>query len=131
MIPDRAPDRTVVIDAIPPSKKNRQQIRRRAGGRPFVTSSNASKSFERHLQLVAPGGSLASNYVAVRITVDEAAGKTRVECWDLGPQPKRGPKHTRRDVHNCADAVMDALNGLWWDDDRQARAVECQYGEVS
>lgn len=127
--PDRAPDRVVVIDAIPPSKKNSQRIRRRAG-RPFVTSSGQSKAFERHLRLVARGDSLGSRYVAVRITVDERAGRTRIEAWDLGEPPRRGPKHTRRDVHNCADAVMDALQGIWFDDDRQARAVVCQHGEV-
>ena len=131
MIPDRAPDRVVVIDAIPPSKKNRQRILRSARtGRPFVSSSGQAKSFERHLRLVARGASLGANYVAVRITVDERGGKTRIEAWDLGNPPTRGPKNTRRDVHNCADAVMDALQGVWWDDDRQARAVVCQHGEV-
>lgn len=129
MIPDRAPDRSVTINAIPPSKKNGQRILRR-GARRIVKASGKAVNFERHLRLVARGGSLGTRYVAVRITVDERAGRTRIDAWDLGDPPARGPKDTRRDVHNCADAVMDALQGVWFDDDRQARAVVCEFGEV-
>jgi len=81
--------------------------------------------------LVAGIRSLGENYIAARITVDEAANRTRIEVWDLGPQPKRGPRHTRRDVHNCADAVMDALQRLAFNDDRQARIVVTRHGEVT
>lgn len=124
------PTLSVTIDAIPPAKKNGQRILR-VGRRQIVKSSKAAVGFEAHLRAVALHlRSLGVNYVGVRITVDERAKRTRIDVWDLGPPPKRGPKDTRRDVHNCADTVMDALQGLAFDDDRQARWVLCQHGEV-
>lgn len=129
MIPDREADGIVTIDAIPPSKKNGQRILR-AGRRRIVKASKAAVGFEVHLRLLARVRSLGANYVGVRITVDERAGRTRIELWDLGPPPAKGPKDTRRDVHNCADAVMDALQGIAFDDDRQARWVLTEFGAV-
>lgn len=126
----RPADAVITLDGIPPSKKNGQQIMKR-GRRRFVTSSDAAKAFECHLQLVARRmRSLGANYFATRITIDEGTKRTRVEVWDLGPQPTRGRCDTLRDVHNCADVVMDAMQKVIYDDDRQARAVTCRYGTV-
>lgn len=130
MIPDRPADFALVVDGIPPSKKNGQRILGR-GRRRFVKASTAACAFEQHLRLLAARvRNLGANYVATRITIDETRERTRIEVWGLGPQPKRGRRDTRRDVHNCADVVMDALQGLAFDDDRQARTVETTYGEV-
>lgn len=130
LIYSRPPDVSVEIDGIPPSKKNSQQIMKR-GRRRFVTSSDASKVFEQHLRIVARRlRSLGANYIATRVTIDERAQRTRIEVWDLGPQPSKGRCDTKRDVHNCADVVMDALQGVVFDDDRQARVVMCRYGTV-
>lgn len=131
MIPARPADLVLVVDGIPPSKKNGQRILI-AGRRRIVKASKKACAFETHLRLLCVRvRSLGSNYVATRITIDEARERTRIEVWDLGPQPKRGRRDTRRDVHNCADVVMDALQGLAFDDDRQARAVLTTYGEVA
>lgn len=128
-IPDRAADIELVIDGIPPPKKNGQRILS-ARGRRFVKASAKACAFEQRLRLLAARvRSLGSNYIAARITVDEANERTRVEVWDLGPQPKRGRRNTRRDIHNTADAVMDALQGIAFDDDRQARIVVTTYGD--
>ena len=130
-IPDRPADLELDVAGIPPSKKNGQRILR-ARGRHFVKASAECVAFEQRLRLLVAGiRSLGENYIAARITVDEAANRTRIEVWDLGPQPKRGPRHTRRDVHNCADAVMDALQRLAFDDDRQARIVVTRHGDVT
>ncbi len=130
-IPDRPADIELVIDGIPPSKKNGQRILR-ARGRRIVKASTKAVNFEKRLRLLVAGiRSLGANYIAARITDDEAANRTRIEVWDLGPQPKRGPRHTRRDIHNTADAVMDALQRLAFDDDRQARIVVTRHGEVT
>lgn len=130
-IPDRPADREIVIDGIPPSKKNGQRILCR-GRRRFVKSSEAAEAFEERLRLLTGRWrSLGSNYIAARITVDEERQRTLIEIWDLGPSPKRGRKNTRRDIHNVADAVMDALQGIAFDDDRQSRFTLTVHGEVS
>lgn len=127
VIPTRPADIELVIDGIPPSKKNGQRILR-VGRRRIVKSSTRAVAFEQRLRLLAARiRSLGPNYLAARITVDEASERTRIELWDLGPQPKRGRRNTRRDIHNTADAVMDALQGLAFDDDRQARIVVTQF----
>lgn len=129
-IPDRAADIELIVDGIPPSKKNGQRILR-AGRRRIVKSSTRSVAFEKRLRLLAARiRSLGPNYIATRITIDEAKKRTRIEVWDLGPQPAKGPRHTRRDVHNTADVVMDALQRLAFNDDRQARVVETRHGAV-
>ena len=127
-IPNRPADLELDVAGIPPSKKNGQRILR-VRGRRIVKASTECVAFEQRLRLLAARiRSLGANYIAARITVDEAADRTRIEVWDLGPQPQRGPRHTRRDVHNCADVVMDALQGLAFDDDRQARTVVTRHG---
>jgi Holliday junction resolvase RusA-like endonuclease len=131
LVYSRPPDVSVEIDGIPPSKKNGQRIMLRRGRGRFVASSKAAEVFEQHLRLVARRlRSLGANYVATRVTIDERAQRTRIEVWDLGPQPAKGRCDTKRDVHNCADVVMDALQGAVFDDDRQARSVLTCYGAV-
>lgn len=129
----QAPAIVLTIDGIPPSKKNRQRILRNPRtGRPMVKASKAACAFEQHLGLVAQRlTSLGSRYVGVVITIDEERERTRIEVYDCGEQPKRGRRGTKRDVHNCADAVMDALQGRAFDDDRQARFTLTLHGEVA
>ena len=130
-IPDRAADIVLVIAGIPPSKKNSQRIVKRRDGSPMVIASQKAKGFEAALALLAQRcRNLGDHYIAVCITVDEAEERTRIEVWDLGPQPAKGPRHTRRDVHNTADVVMDALQRLAFNDDRQARIVITRHGTV-
>lgn len=124
---------SLIVPGIPPSKKNSQSIRRH-GRKRIVSSSDAAQRFERRLaqlarNLISEG--LHDRYVAVQITIDEGADLTAIEIYDRGPKPTRGPAHTRRDVHNCADVVMDALQGIAYDDDRQARAVLTCYGRIA
>ena len=129
-IPDRAADIELIVDGIPPSKKNGQRILR-AGRRRIVKSSTRSVAFEKRLRLLAARiRSIGHNYLAARITIDEAEERTRIEIWDLGTQPTKGPRHTRRDVHNTADVVMDALQRIAFHDDRQARIVVTRHGTV-
>lgn len=134
-----APAFRIVIGGVPKSKKNGQQIRRKKNGQPFVKQSDASGRFEARLRRLAKRAigehGLGDHYVAVRIVIDEGtaedpAKKTAIEIYDLGPKPSRGRTDTTRDVHNCADSVMDALNEIAWNDDRQARIVVCEYGRV-
>lgn len=129
----------LVIEGVPKSKKNSQRILRGRRGRLIVKQSKQSESFEAQIrdlarQAIGQRG-LGDRYVAVRIVIDEGCKgrpekRTAIEIYDLGPQPARGRTDTTRDVHNCADSVMDALNNIAWNDDRQARIVVCEYGRV-
>lgn len=127
---------TFTVPLIGLSKKNSQQIRSGARGL-FVQASEGARMAEEAIALCAlaalpkrltrHGPAFGDNYVAVRLTLDEDAEQTTVEIQDLGPQPKTGRRHTRRDVHNVADVFMDALQGIAFRDDRQARLVTCRY----
>lgn len=68
-----------------------------------------------------------NNYVGVEIVVDELAGETHVTVHDLGPQPEKGRRFTKRDVHGVVESVMDALQGTAFDDDRQVRWSRVAY----
>ncbi|MGE0206130.1 MAG: RusA family crossover junction endodeoxyribonuclease [Hyphomicrobiaceae bacterium] len=130
--PER-PAISLIVPGIPPSKKNSQQIRRH-GRRRIVTSSTAARDFEMRLAQLARNvisEGLADRYVAVQITIDEDADLTAIDIYDRGPKPTRGRTHTKRDIHNCADVVMDALQGSAFNDDRQARAVLTSYGRIT
>lgn len=134
-----SPTFRLVLDGVPKSKKNGQKILRGRGGRPIVKQSGESEQFEARIRRLAKRAigenGLGDRYVAVRIVVDEGtkespAKRTAIEIYDLGPQPTRGRTDTQRDIHNCADSVMDALNKIAWDDDRQGRMVLCEHGRV-
>lgn len=125
---------TIVVPLIPRSAKNRRRIVNVRGRiRSFV--SREAQSDEHAIRAAvrdAVGREVwaGSNYVSVSITVDEAACATLIVIRDLGPQPKRGKRNTRRDVHGTIETVMDALTDCAYADDRQARAVSACYGTV-
>ena len=83
----------------------------RVGSRYFTKPRTAA-----HKQKIA----IAAMAAGVRVI--EKPGVVAVTMHFYLPRPKRGKyKHPidRRDVDNLAKAVLDALNGLAWDDDGQ------------
>lgn len=124
----------IVVPLIPRSAKNsRRIVHVRGRVRSFV--SREAQSDEHAIRAavrdaVGRESWAGSNYVSVAITIDESTGATRIVIRDLGPQPKRGKRDTRRDVHGTIETVMDALTGCAYVDDRQARAVSACYGAV-
>lgn len=129
------------VPLIAPSKKNRQRIRKRGRyGARFVAADEQVETAEMVIALAALAAvedkhlvrdrSLFGDHeVAATITIDEVGKQMLVEVEDLGPKPK-GRTNRRRDVHNVADAVMDALQGIVFDDDRQSCRTTCQRGTV-
>jgi hypothetical protein len=130
---------TFTVPVVALSKKNGQRITRdRDTGRRRVRSSEECEIIEEVIALFAAravprgmaqrgGSAFGANYVGVRIELDEHAEQMHIEVEDLGPQPAKGRRYTRRDIHNLTDSVMDALQGVLFDDDRQARFTVCHY----
>lgn len=131
----------LVFPLVAASAKNRTQIRRpKGGGKPWIAKSDKAEKHQDAMRLLAQsqlrralrvGRTLfGRNYFAAEITVDGERGRMRVRLHDLGPQPARGRCLTRRDVHGVVESVMDALQGVVFDDDRQARRVSVEWGAV-
>jgi len=128
----------LTLDFIPHSLKNSQAIRRsRKTGKPFVSKSDRAR---RDLERIRNEAWLAARVthartlfedanVEVDIVVQENPPRTHITVCRTGPRPK-GRADRKRDIHNVPDCVMDALQGVIFDDDRQARRVTARYGVV-
>ena len=127
---------SVTFPLIPHSAKNQTQIRRR-GSRSWIAKSNAAERDQSNIAAgvremgVKLGQTWAgANYIGVEIDVDEDAVETRVTIHDLGPQPTKGRRYTKRDVHGVVESVMDGLQGHAFDDDRQVRWCRVAYANT-
>ena len=139
-----------VVPFIPRSSKNNTQIRSakyargRARGRhgklwvskddTVVAEQEAIRSFARAALrnvLAATDGAtaLGRNYCSVEFELDEQNQQMRVTIHDLGPRAKQR-EWTKRDVHSVIETTMDALQGVVFDDDRQARDVRSRWEEL-
>lgn len=130
----------MVFPLVPASAKNRTQIRRpKGGGKPWIAKSEDAEQDQQAMALMATAQArprvgttlFGRNYVGAEITLDPDAHKTSVIVHDLGEQPKSGRRYTQRDVHGIVESVMDALQGVVFDDDRQARWVIVRIGRVA
>jgi hypothetical protein len=115
------------------SKNQRKPVRR--GGKTRWVISDVAESDRKSLRLVSAllgsavrdGSLFGGNEVGVRIEVDKTEKRTRITVSDLGP---RGvTKGRRRDIHGGIELIMDALEGIAFDDDCQVRRVEAVYVE--
>ena len=128
---------TLEFDLIPSSAKNRTEIRKR-GARRWVSKSKAAESSQAAMTLLArratqhwgAGSLFGRNYVRTEIVVDPTRRRTRVTIHDLGEQPRSGVCWTKFDVHGVVESVMDALQGVVFDDDRQSRGTVVELGDV-
>ena len=125
---------TVRFPFVPKSAKNRCEIRMRGTRRWISKSKDAERdqasmaAIVRGLNLVEFGRTVfGSNYVGVHVRIDELSQETEVEIVDLGPQPTRGRKHTKRDVHGVVESIMDGIEGHVFDNDRQVRWCTVRY----
>lgn len=124
---------TFTLDFIPTSSKNRSQIRRR-GARRWIAKSDEAETHQARIGAACReamgklGASWAGDhYVSVDIEVDADESTTTITVTDEGPQPTKGKRRTKRDVHGVTETVMDGLNGHAYDDDRQARRTETKW----
>lgn len=116
------------------SSKNSRRIIRVRGKPRSVLSKTAQSDKDSLEQLMALAWNryrrdrdtvFGSNDVAVRITVDKLGKCTAIEVEDRGPA--RLSKGRRRDLHACIETIMDAMEGIAFDDDRQVVGVEVNY----
>ncbi len=99
---------------IEPKPKKRPRVTRRG----FAYTPKVTKDFESALQMM-----FRAQYKGKSLK-----GPLSVEVELFFTRPKK-PKYTYPsvcDVDNCAKAVLDALNGLAWIDDRQIVSLICE-----
>lgn len=121
---------------VPKSAKNRSEIRVRGSKRWISKSKQAERdqsqmaAIVRALNLSGIGETFfGDHYVGVRIVVDEDQQETSVEIVDLGPQPTKGRRYTKRDVHGVVESIMDGIEGHVFDNDRQVRWCTVRYSD--
>lgn len=133
----------IVVPFIPCSSKNRTQIRKHGRGpnaRRSIAKSDLAASHQAAIRVIAsrvlrnlPAEQrtlFGSHYVRVEVRIDEQAERTEILVHDHGPQPKRGRRGTKRDVHGTLETVMDAMQGVVFDDDRQCRGAIVEWSVV-
>jgi Holliday junction resolvase RusA-like endonuclease len=108
------------------SKKNDVvPMRNGRGVRAGDRSKAHAAAMRAHLANVSNGASLfGSDDVSIEVQHDVATDLCQVIVHRRGPAKQVGSKTgRRRDVHNLLDTLCDALEGIAYDDDRQAVKV--------
>jgi len=107
-------------------------VRTKAGGIKSLPGKRALRSAEEirgaAYEALAAQRSFSGSYfgddnIAVSIEHNVAADTVTVEVWSVGPKPK-GKTGRGRDVDNFASTILDALNGLAYDDDRGVSSLQ-------
>lgn len=125
---------TLRFPFVPKSAKNRSEIRMH-GSRRWISKSKDAERDQREMATIFRGMNLVDHcrtffgdhYVGVHIVVHEEDQIVEVEVVDLGPQPTRGRKNTKRDVHGVVESIMDGIEGHVFDNDRQVRWCTVRY----
>ncbi len=109
------------IPFVPMSKKNATRIMRGKNGKSYPGKTAEAKRQEQEIGLLALAAmkrdgvkSFGRNAVCAEITWDEEAGKVAVEIIDLGEVKA----HPRQDLSNIPALILDALEGIIYDNDR-------------
>jgi Holliday junction resolvase RusA-like endonuclease len=108
------------------SKKNDTvPMRNGRGVRAGERSKAHAAAMRAHLSHVATGAALfGADDVAIEVQHDVATDLCQVIVLRRGPaKAVAGKTGRRRDVHNLLDTLCDALQGIAYDDDRQAIKV--------
>lgn len=119
----------ITLPVVPSIKNSRRLLKVRAGGklRTISARSIASREAMSTVQLlvdaaladygVPVGRSLfGDDRISVRIEHDVATGTVDLTVRSKGP---KAPGSGRRDLQNLQDGLLDALEGLIYDNDRQ------------
>ena len=89
-----------------------------ARGRAYKAAADREYEAEIAAAYLAAGGPVHSGPVAVRVDTRRPLPKARPRT--ASPEPDTG----RPDADNVAKAVLDALNGVAWEDDSQVVLLE-------
>jgi len=113
------------IPMVPTSSKNSRSNVVTAGGRIRSFPSTKAKRHKQEIRgvaevaLRAAGGWFgAEDELGILIRHLVEAEEVEVEIWRIGPKP-RGRTGRGRDIDNLASTIMDSLNRLAYQDDRQ------------
>ena len=120
---------------VPASSKNSRILTRDACGRPRSFPSRAARRSAEQIKSAAQeaidkakaagdfkeseGGTLfGDDEVAVEVSHDVPTDTVKVRLWSLGPRVK-GRSGRKRDVQNCPEQLLDALQNLAYRNDNQ------------
>lgn len=128
---------TVRWPGIARSAKNSRVWRRRGGRNLLCRSDEAEADLNAIRTLVAlawnrkvPAGQksvLSGRDVGVRVRIDKRRKITDLEVYDMGPRQLSAGQ--RRDLHGSLELLMDAIEGVAFDDDAQVAHIEMDFVE--
>ena len=130
-------DMLVFTIPVPASSKNSRILVRGKSGRPMSLPSKAARKSAEEIKAAAiraldegvTNGKLTIRDDALSLFGDDDVGVSidhhveddtvTVRVWSLGERPKVKRTGRRRDLQNLQDGVLDHLQGIAFDDDRQ------------
>ena len=122
---------------VPVSSKNSRILTRDGSGRPRSFPSRAARRSMEQIRSAAhqavdkarksgdfkdDGPLFGDDEVAVEVTHVVPTDKVTVKLRSLGPRIK-GKSGRRRDIQNCPEGVLDALEGIIYKNDNQVGAL--------
>ena len=99
-------------------------------GRAYVPKTHAVHPYRQAVALAAKAAGCEPHPEPVNVVIDLVFARPKSHMRKSGIRSD-APKLPRVDLDNAAKAVLDALNGVAWDDDSQVArlVVEKSYGE--
>lgn len=98
-------------------------------GRAYVPKSHPVHGYRAAVAAAARHAGAGTHGDTVEVVIDLVFARPKSHLRKSGVA-KGAPSVPRPDIDNCAKAVLDALNGVAWEDDAQVRrlVVEKSYG---
>lgn len=113
-----------------PVPQPRPRVSTRGGfARAYVPATHAVHAYRRAIAAAAREAGAGVHGDPVDVVIDLVFSRPKSHIRKTG-LAKNAPALPRADLDNCAKAVLDALNGVAWEDDAQVSrlVVEKSYG---
>lgn len=114
-----------------PVPQPRPRVSTRGGfARAYVPKTHAVHDYRQAVAAAARAAGAGVHGEPVRVVIDLVWQRPKSHLRKSGVKPD-APSIPRPDVDNAAKAVLDALNGVAWEDDSQVErlVVEKSYGQ--